>query len=108
MPNTNEIHHGFPPLCGVNPRILILGTFPSPVSREKGEYYGNVRNQFWRIIYGVFDVPFCDEYSHKTALLHANGVAVWDVIAKCEAVSMPMIKCRKTPIKKCMLLLARM
>jgi hypoxanthine-DNA glycosylase len=80
------IYCGFPPLCGENPRILILGTFPSPLSREKGEYYGNPRNQFWKIIYKIFDTPYSNiEYEQKKALLFANGVAVWDVIAECEA-----------------------
>ena len=37
---------------------------------------------------------------------YADGQTVNEIIA--ELVSMPMIKCRKTPIKKCMLLLARM
>ena len=80
------IHRGFPPLCGDDPRILILGTFPSPLSRERGEYYGNPRNQFWRIIYGIFDLKYADEdYERKKAVLTGNGVAVWDVIGQCQA-----------------------
>ena len=79
------VHGGFAPLCGEQPRVLVLGTFPSPLSREKGEYYGNPRNQFWRIMFGVFDAPYSDDYEQKKALLYRNGVAVWDVIAKCEA-----------------------
>ena len=80
------LHYGFPPLFGNNSRILILGTFPSPLSREKNEYYGNPRNQFWRILQEVFDEPFATmDYEKKKALLYANSVAVWDVIAKCQA-----------------------
>ena len=52
------IHHGFPPLCDGNSRILILGTFPSPLSRKKNEYYGNPRNQFWRIMHEIFGEPY--------------------------------------------------
>ena len=75
----------FPPLYGNDSRILILGTFPSPLSREHGEYYGNPRNQFWRLIFGVFDVPYAQpDYERKKAVLFANGVALWDVIAACE------------------------
>lgn len=48
----------FPPLVGPAPRLLLLGTFPSPLSREKGEYYGNPQNQFWRIVFSVFGAPF--------------------------------------------------
>jgi len=80
------VHCGLSPLYGESPQVLILGTFPSPLSREKGEYYGNPRNQFWRIISSVFGEQ-CgnDDYGRKKALLYANGIAVWDVIARCEA-----------------------
>jgi len=79
-------HRGFPPIADGNSRILILGTFPSPLSREKNEYYGNPRNQFWRILQEIFFEPFTTvDYAHKKALLYANSIAVWDVIAECEA-----------------------
>jgi hypoxanthine-DNA glycosylase len=75
----------FPPLYGGQPRVLILGTFPSPLSREKGEYYGNPRNQFWRLIFGAFGEPFDDPgYDRKKAVLFQNGVALCDVILECE------------------------
>jgi hypoxanthine-DNA glycosylase len=78
--------HAFSPLYSDNPQILILGTFPSPLSREKGEYYGNPRNQFWRLIYGVFDRPFDNPgYEDKKSLLFLNHIALCDVVAKCEA-----------------------
>lgn len=78
-------YRGLPPLCGENPQLLILGTFPSPLSRSTGEYYGNPRNQFWRIIFNVFDEPFDDpDFKRKKAVLFANSVAVWDVITQCE------------------------
>ena len=77
--------HAFQPLYGDNPRIIILGTFPSPLSREKGEYYGNPRNQFWRLIFGVFDVLFDNpDYDMKKAVIFANGIVLCDVIAECE------------------------
>jgi len=76
----------FPPLCGDSPRILILGTFPSPLSRDKREYYGNPRNQFWRLLFGVFDNTFNNPgYEDKKAVLFKNGIALCDVISECEA-----------------------
>ena len=75
----------FSPLHGNTPQIMILGTFPSPLSRERGEYYGNPRNQFWRLLFGVFAVPFDrPDYERKRAVLFENRVALWDVIAACE------------------------
>ena len=75
----------FPSLYGDKPQVLILGTFPSPLSRERGEYYGNPRNQFWRLLFGVFDVPFDNpDYEKKKAVLFENGIVLWDVISECE------------------------
>ncbi|MCL2401632.1 MAG: DNA-deoxyinosine glycosylase [Oscillospiraceae bacterium] len=83
-----QVFRGFAPIIGDNPRFLILGTFPSPISRDKGEYYAHPRNQFWRIIYGVFDIPFGGEsYECKQSILTESGIALWDVIAECEAES---------------------
>jgi TDG/mug DNA glycosylase family protein len=74
-----------PPVAGERPHTLILGTFPSPLSREKREYYGNPRNQFWRILFAVFDRPFDDpDYAEKTALLTGQGFALWDTVLSCE------------------------
>ena len=76
----------FPALCGDNPRVLILGTFPSPASRQKGEYYGNPRNQFWRLVFGAVGEPFDNPgYDEKKAVLFANGIALSDVISECIA-----------------------
>ncbi|MCL2409780.1 MAG: DNA-deoxyinosine glycosylase [Oscillospiraceae bacterium] len=84
----SQVFRGFAPIIGGNPRFLILGTFPSPISREKGEYYAHPRNQFWRVIYGVFGVPFGDaDYERKKSVLIENSIALWDVIAECEAES---------------------
>ena len=79
------LYQAFPPLCGYDPRLLILGSFPSPISRERREYYGNPRNQFWRLVFGVFDVPFDQpDYERKKSVLYAKGIAIWDVISECE------------------------
>lgn len=75
----------FPPLAGGNPRVLILGTFPSPLSREFGQYYGNPKNQFWRIMFDIFDKPFeSPSYKEKKNLLIENNIALWDTLISCE------------------------
>jgi len=79
------MYHAFPPLVSVNPAILILGTFPSPISREKGEYYGNPKNAFWRILFETFGIAFTHPtYNEKKRVLFENRLALWDVIASCE------------------------
>ena len=79
------MHHFFQPLICGSPKILILGTFPSPISRGKGEYYGNPQNKFWRIIFDVFKVRFDNpSYDEKKQVLYNNNLALWDVIESCE------------------------
>ena len=81
------MYHAFPPLFSGQPNILILGTFPSPLSREKGEYYGNPQNKFWSIIFDVSGVGFNSPgYDEKKRVLFDNNLALWDVIEKCEII----------------------
>ena len=39
------------------PLILILGTMPSPKSREYGFYYSHPQNRFWRVLSTLFQEP---------------------------------------------------
>lgn len=50
------VTHNFAPIFDQNSQILMLGTMPSPKSRETGFYYGHPRNR----------------------------IAIWDVLAGCE------------------------
>ena len=56
---------------------------PGEESLRKQEYYGHPRNQFWRIIYALFDVPLEDNYEKKLMFLKSKGIALWDVIESC-------------------------
>lgn len=78
------VTHEFKPIYDEKSRILMLGTMPSPKSREVGFYYGHPRNRFWRVVSDV-----CGEESPKTkeekiAFALRNHIAVWDVLAGCE------------------------
>jgi len=46
--------NSFDPIENDKCKILILGTMPSEESLNKGQYYANTKNQFWRIIYDVY------------------------------------------------------
>ena len=48
---------GFAPLCGNHAKALIVGSFPSPKSREQGFYYGNPQNRFWRLLAFITNAP---------------------------------------------------
>ena len=45
-----RVVHGFEPVWNEQSRVLILGTMPSPKSREQGFYYGHPRNRFWPVL----------------------------------------------------------
>ncbi len=64
--------------------ILILGSFPSVISRETNFYYGNKQNRFWKILAEAFGEPAPETISDKQALLTLHKIALWDVVAECE------------------------
>ena len=86
MADYQRISHGFEPIFDERSRVLVLGSFPSVLSRENRFYYGNPRNRFWRVRGGVRGAraPAADDVAAKRALLLRHGVALWDVIESCE------------------------
>ncbi len=74
----------FKPIVTKDSHVLILGTMPSEESLRKKERYGHKSNQFWRIMFAIFDKPFPDNYAEKEALLSQNNIAIWDVLESCE------------------------
>ena len=79
-----HITHAFPPIYDTESRVLILGTMPSPKSRENGFYYGHPRNRFWKVLADVLSQPLPETNEAKTCFLHRNHIALWDVPASCE------------------------
>jgi TDG/mug DNA glycosylase family protein len=83
-----QIRKGIPaclaPITGPAPRVLILGSFPSILSLERMEYYGNPKNRFWAIMEGLFAVPANLPYPDRIELLTQRGIALWDVICTCK------------------------
>ena len=70
--------HPFPPLYDEYSKVLILGSFPSVVSRQRNFYYANPQNRFWRVMRELFG-----DYDDPERLCHENHIALWDVIASC-------------------------
>lgn len=54
--------YGFPPVADENSEILILGSMPGQESLNKQQYYGHTRNQFWKILFQLFDETLEDNY----------------------------------------------
>ncbi|MCX6700533.1 MAG: DNA-deoxyinosine glycosylase, partial [Methanomicrobiales archaeon] len=75
---------GLPFEPGGIPRVLILGSFPSPLSLAAGEYYANPRNQFWKIMEVHLGISTGLPYTEKLAGLKNRNIGLWDVIFSCE------------------------
>ena len=84
MMKTERINHVFDPVFDSESRILILGTMPSPKSRELGFYYSHPRNRFWPVLAKIFgeNVPETPEERKNFALRHK--IALWDVLKECD------------------------
>lgn len=75
---------GLLPVTGPVPCTLILGSYPSVLSLERHEYYGNPKNRFWAVMEELFSIPAGLPYPDRIALLTQNGIALWDVVRTCE------------------------
>ena len=78
------LNHPISPVYDSESKVLILGSFPSVKSREQQFFYGHKQNRFWRVMAQVLDCAVPEDITQKRAMLLANHIAVWDVIASCE------------------------
>jgi len=74
----------FAPVYNEHSRALILGTWPSPKSREQGFFYGHPQNRFWPLLARLLGAPVPQSVPEKKALILTHGLALWDTIAKCD------------------------
>ena len=81
-----HIDHGFEPVFDERARVLVLGSFPSVLSRVNDFYYGNPQNRFWRVAAACLGEPVPATIAEKRRMLLAHGIALWDVIASCDIV----------------------
>lgn len=78
-----RVVHTIEPIFDERSRVLVLGTMPSPKSREIGFYYGHPQNRFWRVLAALFGEPVPTTNEERTALLLNHRIALWDVLASC-------------------------
>lgn len=72
------IVHTIPPLYDSESRVLLLGSIPSPKSREVGFFYGHPQNRFWRVLAAVLGEEVPVSIEDKRALCLRHHVALWD------------------------------
>lgn len=82
--DVTTVTHEIQPVFDSRSRVLLLGTMPSPASREQGFYYGHPQNRFWRVIAAIFDELAPRTIEEKRDMLLRHHVALWDVLASCE------------------------
>ena len=76
---------GFAPVVDAGVKVLILGSFPSPASLAKKQYYGHPQNHFWKLMGALLDVPLYDmEYALRLPVLLKHRIGLWDVLHQCE------------------------
>ena len=79
------IIHEIPPVFDAQSRILILGTMPSPKSREAGFYYGHPQNRFWKALAAALRTPVPAPGERRAYLLW-HHIAMWDVLSRCDII----------------------
>lgn len=77
------VEHPLQPVYDGSSRVLVLGTMPSPKSRETGFYYNHPQNRFWKVMAALFDEPLPASNDEKRQLVLRHGIALWDVLARC-------------------------
>ena len=78
------IVHDIPPLYDAESRVLLLGSLPSPKSREAHFFYGHPRNRFWPVLAAVLGEETPETIEEKQAMCRRHHIALWDTIASCE------------------------
>ena len=78
------VTHPIPPVFDSDSEILILGSFPSVMSRETGFFYGHPKDRFWKVMATVFVAETPETIAEKRSFLLENRVALWDVLRSCD------------------------
>ena len=79
-----RITHTIPPVFDENSRVLVLGSMPSPASREVGFYYGHPRNRFWHVMARLANEPMPTTNEGKRDFCLRHRIVLWDVLSECE------------------------
>lgn len=73
------------PVIDENTRLLIVGSYPSEISRELGQYYGNPRNHFWKLIGSILGINLQEmEYNDRLSALKEHRIGLWDTVKSCQ------------------------
>jgi len=79
-----RVFHTISPIYSPESEILILGTMPSPKSREAAFYYAHPQNRFWLALALALNESAPVTNDEKAALILRHHLALWDVLASCD------------------------
>jgi hypoxanthine-DNA glycosylase len=75
------LKRSFAPVVDEGTRVLLLGSLPGEQSLALGQYYGNPRNQFWKLMEAVTGAALeALPYPARLEALLGAGVGLWDVV----------------------------
>lgn len=81
---STKVIHNIDPLFAPDSKVLLLGSFPSPKSREQRFFYGHPQNRFWSVLAAVFDEDAPKTIEEKRSLALRHKIALWDTLYSCE------------------------
>ncbi len=81
-----RVYHTLSPVSSPESKILILGTMPSPKSREAAFYYAHPQNRFWPVLARVYGAPLPETIEAKATLILSHRLALWDVLHSCDII----------------------
>ena len=87
-----HVIHPLKPVFNEQSTTLILGTMPSPKSREYGFYYMHPQNRFWKVLAAVYgeQLQFANNdncsaaIEERRSLILRHHLALWDVLQSCD------------------------
>ena len=68
--------HPLEPLFDERSRVLMLGSLPSPKSRERHFYYGNPQNRFWPVMAEALQEELPESNEERAAIAGASDASI--------------------------------